>query len=278
MPPKLGILAGGGALPLRLIDACKADGREFFVVALKDQADQNAFNGVPHEWVRLGAAGKALDLLRKKNVEELVLAGSVKRPSLTALRPDPWGLKLLTKAGVNSLGDDGLLTTVIKELEKEGFRIVGAEDVMSSLLAVEKVYGNLCPDETAQSDIEKGFEVAEILGRADVGQAVVIQQGLVLAVEAIEGTEEMLKRVPSVSRDGPKGILIKTSKPNQERRADLPTVGTDTVRQAYEAGLRGIAVEATGALVIDPVETAVLADELGLFVIGQARRGRTSRE
>ena len=278
MPPKLGILAGGGALPLRLIDACKADNREFFVIALKDQADQNAFNGIPHEWVRLGAAGKALDLLRKNNVEELVLAGSVKRPSLTALRPDSWGLKLLTKAGVNYLGDDGLLTAVIKELEKEGFVVVGAEDVMTSLLAAEKVYGNLSPDETAQSDIEKGFEVAAILGRADVGQAVVVQQGLVLAVEAIEGTEEMLKRVPLVARDGPKGILIKTSKPNQERRVDLPTVGPDTIRQAHTAGLRGIAVEANRALVIDPAETAAVADKLGLFLVGEARQGRTSRE
>jgi len=277
MPPKLGILAGGGVLPARLIEACRVQGRECFIVAFKDQTDPQAIADAPHEWVRLGAAGKALELLKENNVEELVMAGPIKRPSLAAIRPDAWALKLLTKAGVSSLGDDGLLSVIVNELENEGLKVIGVDDILSNFLAEAKVYGKIEPDKTALTDIERGFHVAWILGQADVGQAVVVQQGLVLAVEAIEGTEKMVSRIPDVAREGPGGVLVKAKKPKQEKRADLPTVGPETVKQAAKAGLSGIAVEAGGALVVDPVETTTQADRLGLFLVGYAKGSHPDR-
>jgi len=273
MPPKLGILAGGGVLPSRLIEACHEQGREVFVIAFEDYAIPEALTGIPHEWVRLGAGGKTLELLKENDVEELVMAGPVKRPSLSAMRPDAWSIKFLARASINSLGDDGLLRAIVKELEKEGFKVVGIEEVMSSLIAKKKIYGQIEPDQIAWRDIEKGFQVAWALGKADVGQAVVIQQELVLALEAIEGTASMLKRIPEVSREGPQGVLVKAKKPQQEKRADLPTIGPDTIRQASEAGLRGVAIEAEGALVIDPEKTTELANQLGLFVVGYSEEG-----
>jgi len=271
MPPKLGILAGGGVLPARLIETCRAQGRDCFVVAFKGQTEPQAITDAPHEWVRLGAAGKALELLKKNDVEEIVMAGPIKRPSLAAMRPDSWALKLLAKAGAGSLGDNGLLSAIVNELENEGLRVIGVDDILRDFLAEAKIYGKIEPDKAALEDIEKGFDVAWILGQADVGQAAVVQQGLVLAVEAIEGTEKMVARIPDVAREGPGGVLVKAKKPNQEKRADLPTVGSETVKQAAEAGLRGIAVEAGGALIVDPDQTAALADRLGIFLIGYAK-------
>ncbi len=269
MQPKLGILAGRGDLPVRIIDACRAQDREFFVLAFEGQTPPETVADSPHAWVRLGAAGKALKILRQEGVEELVLAGGVRRPSLAELRPDLWTTKFLAKVGTKALGDDGLLGLVVKELEaKEGFRVVGAEAVMPSDLATAGVYGRIAPDDQAEVDIRRGVEVARALVAIDVGQAAVVQQGMVLAVEALEGTDAMLARAAGLKRDGAGGVLVKVGSGKHERRADMPSIGADTVAAAHAAGLRGIAVEARAALVIDRPRIVAAADEAGLFVVG----------
>jgi len=268
MLPKLGILAGGGVLPARLMQACIKAGRPYFVIAIEDQTEPDFLKDHPHTWVRLGAVGKAIDVLKNENVEELVMIGPVNRPSLIALRPDAWVAKRIVKIGFMSLGDDGLLKNLIAELETEGFRIIGPEVVLTELVAEEGVYGSVEPDDIALADIDRGFTVASGLGRLDVGQAVVVQQGLVLAVEAIEGTDAMLSRAGKLHRDGPGGILVKVKKPNQEQRVDLPTIGINTVEQAAAAGLRGIAIQAGHAFIVDREEVVRLADQKRLFITG----------
>lgn len=271
MPPKLGILAGGGDLPARLVQACREAGREVFVIALEGQADESKLIGVPHARVRLGAAGTTVKLLREAGVEELVMAGTVRRPSITQLRPDMWAAKFFATSGAASLGDDGLLKALVRALEeKEGFRMVGIDDVLPEALATEGPVGHLKPDQDALNDIRRGIQVARGIGALDVGQAAVVQGGLVLAVEAVEGTDAMLARISDVAREGPGGVLVKVRKPDQERRADLPTIGLETVRGAGAAGLRGIAIEAGGALIVDRDAVARAADEAGLFVVGVA--------
>jgi DUF1009 family protein len=167
-----------------------------------------------------------------------------------------------------SLGDDGLLSNLIAELEAEGFRVIGPEVVLTELVASEGVYGSITPDEIAVADIDRGFNVARGLGSFDVGQAVVVQQGLVLAVEAIEGTDAMLSRAGELHREGPGGILVKVKKPDQEQRVDLPTIGVNTVEKAAAAGLRGIAIQAGHAFIVDREEVVRLADQKGLFITG----------
>lgn len=270
MPAKLGILAGGGSLPARLIEACRASGRPFHVLAFRDHADPALLADAPVDWLRLGEAGASFDLLRQAGVGEVVMAGPVRRPSLTELRPDWRTVRLAARLGMQALGDDGLLSAVVRELEGEGFRVVGIEEVLGDLLATAGTYGRLEPDERGWADIHRGFAVARALGALDIGQAVVVQQGLVLGVEAIEGTDALIARCAGLRRDGPGGVLVKLPKPGQERRADLPTIGTVTLRNAAEAGLRGIAVEAGGALVVGRDEVAATADQLGLFVVGVA--------
>jgi hypothetical protein len=273
MSSKLGIVAGGGDLPGRIAAACRATGREVFVLALQGQADPGIVAGAPHAWVRLGAGGTALELLRQAGVRDLVLAGWVRRPSLAAIRPDRITARFLAEVGARAFGDDSLLRLIARRLEQEGFRILSPQSILDDVLAPEGPFGRLAPDAEAEQDIARGIAVARALGAADVGQAVVVQHGLVLAVEAIEGTDAMLARAGALRREGPGGVLVKTSKPQQDRRLDLPAIGVETVRQAAAAGLRGIAVEAGGCLALDRPAIAAAADAAGLFVTG-VRAGR----
>jgi DUF1009 family protein len=271
MADRLGIVAGGGALPRRLVECCRATGREVFVLALEGAAAPATVEGVPHAWCRLGAAATGLALLRENHVTELVLAGGVRRPSLAALRPDWRAAKLFARIGYRALGDDGLLSAVVKELEQEGFRVVGADQLLDRTLVREGSLGRLRPDRQAQADIERGVSVARTLGTLDVGQAVVVQQGLVLGVEAIEGTDELLRRCAALRREGPGGVLVKVEKPGQEPRADRPTIGLRTVLLAAETGLRGVAVEAHATIMLDRDEVIRAADRAELFLVGLGR-------
>lgn len=268
MAGKLGILAGGGEVPSRLVQACQEAGREVFVLAFEGQTDPSAVQGTEHAWSRLGAVGGALKSLRDAGVRDLVMAGPIRRPSMRELRPDLRGLQFFAKAGMESQGDDGLLRAVISGLEEEGFRLLGIDDVLPGSLAEEGRLGKHSPDRQAESDIARGLQVALALGSADVGQAVVVQGGIVLGVEAIEGTDRLLARCKDLRRAGPGGVLVKVKKPGQETRVDLPTIGPRTLRSADSAGLRGIAVQAGAALVIDRDKLISAADRAGLFVIG----------
>jgi UDP-2,3-diacylglucosamine hydrolase len=268
MPPKLGIVAGGGTLPAKIIAACRATGREFFVLAFSGQTEQATVNEAPHAWVKLGAVGEAMAALRAAGAQELVFAGPVRRPSLSELKPDLQAVKMLAKIGTRAFGDDGLLAGIVRELEGEGFRVVGVDDILSGLKMPRGRIGRHDADELARSDIVRGVDVVRALGALDVGQAVVVQQGVVLGVEAIEGTDQLLARCGALRREGPGGVLVKLAKPGQERRVDLPTIGVETVAHAAAAGLRGIATEAGGALIVDRDAVVRAADAAGLFVVG----------
>lgn len=266
---KLGIIAGAGALPICLVHACEQMKRPYFVVGLKDCLAKDAFvKGTPMAWVRLGAVGKALKLLKKNGVEDVVMIGAVKRPSFVGLWPDWKCLTMLVKNGRKALGDDALLKVLIKELEKCGFSVVGIDEILPHLLIKKGVYGRVIPTAQDTADIKRGVEVAKKLGEADVGQAVVVQQGLVLAVEGIEGTDALIRRSKELKRKGSRGVLVKVAKPQQDRRADLPTIGPDTVRAVAESGLAGIAVQADSVLFSESERAVKLADQLGVFIVG----------
>ena len=268
MAGRLGIVAGGGRLPQLLIDSCRESGRDFFVLALKGQADPKIVENAPHEWVRIGAAGRGFAILREQGIDELVMAGRVRRPSLMDLRPDLRAVKFFARLGLKGVGDDGLLRALIRELEGEGYRVVGIDDLLPALRAEEGALGRYQPDSQGEADIARGKTVLAALGSVDVGQAVVVQQGIVLGVEAVEGTDALLQRCGPLKRDGPGGVLVKLSKHGQETRVDMPTIGPDTISRAAKAGLRGIAIEAGATIVVDREELAEAADGAGLFVVG----------
>jgi len=267
---KVGIIAGGGDLPRRLVSACQAQKQPVFVLALENYAEAETVDNVEHAWVRLGALGEAFKTLKNAGVTDVVFAGGVKRPSLAHLRPDMRGAAFLARIGSKALGDDGLLRAVGDEFEKEGLALHGAHEILSDLLAKEGSYSTKEPSEANERDILRAFDVAKGIGALDVGQGAVVQDGIVLAVEAVEGTDKMLERCADLKRKGEGGVLVKVCKPNQDRRLDLPTMGLSTVENAAKAGLSGIAIEAGAALVLDPEGIRQKADELGLFVKGIA--------
>lgn len=260
-------------MPALLVQACREAGRPFFVLALEGQADPAALEGVPHGWCRMGAAAKGEKMLRDFGPQEVVFVGKVRRPSLKELRPDWRALKVIVKATVRALGDDGLLRAIIREFEANGVKVVAPHELIEGLLAVPGPYGRVKPDRQARIDIARGMEAAKAIGGLDIGQAVVVQQGVVLGLEAIEGTDALVARAGALQRKGPGGVLVKAPKPRQERRIDLPGVGVETVEAVAKAGLRGIAVEAGGALVIDRAKVAARADELGVFLVGIPPQG-----
>jgi DUF1009 family protein len=223
MSRPLGILAGGGPFPGQVAEAARAAGRPVFIVAFEDYADPSVIESFPHAYARLGAAGRILTLLRQNNVEDLVLVGPVRRPSLMDLRPDFEGTKILARIGRAAFaGDDGLLAAVVRVLAEEGFSVLGAHEIITEALGPRGVLGRIAPDGQATADISRGIEIVRALGRVDVGQGCIVQQGIALAVEAVEGTDQMLSRAAALARPGPGGVLVKLVKPGQERRADLP--------------------------------------------------------
>ena len=268
MPPKLGILAGSGVLPQRVIEACRASGREAYVIAFKGETHAETTATAPHAWVRIGAVGRTLELLHEAQCEDVVFAGPVRRPALASLLPDRRGAKILAKLAGAAGGDDSLFSILVSELEGEGFRVIGADEVVADILAPEGALGIHSPDEAASSDIGRGVALVRALGAHDVGQAVVVQQGRILGIEAAEGTDALLARCADLRLDGPGGVLVKLKKPGQQRRVDLPAIGRTTVTTAVASGLRGIAVEAGGTIIFDREAAAEAADEAGLFVIG----------
>ncbi len=269
-PPTLGILAGSGPLPRRLIAAARAQGRRVFVVAFHGQTDPATTEAAPALWTHLGSAGEILDRLRAEGVRDLVLAGPIRRPSLLKLRLDARAARFLAQIGRRAFGDDGLLGAIVRALEEEeGFRVLGAHQLLGDLLATAGRLTHARPDAQAEADIARGLEVVRALGALDVGQAVVVQQGVLLGVEAVEGTDALLRRAGELRREGPGGVLVKTAKPNQERRIDLPTIGTETVAGAAAAGLRGIAVQAGATLVVDRDKVVSACDAAGLFLVGR---------
>jgi DUF1009 family protein len=270
---RLGLIAGGGDLPARVAEACAADGRLGLVVALKGFADPERFEGAVERG--LGQFGKVIEDLRAAGCDAVCFAGIVTRPDFRALVPDWGGAKLLPKAVAAAVkGDDALLRVIVGGFEDAGFRVVGAQEVCEGLLAAAGPVGALSPDEAQLADARKALEIAAATGALDIGQGAVVCEGLVLAVEAQEGTDLMLARVAALpealrgTSQARRGALAKRPKPQQERRIDLPVIGVSTVQGAARAGLAGIAVPAGGALILGRDAVAEAADAAGLYVIG----------
>jgi len=271
---KLGLIAGGGSLPVEIAEHCERSGRPLFVIRLKGFAGAGLepFTGAE---VGLAELGKCFKALKRAGCEAVCLAGQVARPDFTTLMPDLRGLQALPAAiAAARKGDDALLRMLVGEFEKEGFAVEGAHEVMDDLGLGAGPLGAVQPGPDAAADIAQAMEVARAIGRLDAGQAAVVCRGLVLALEAAEGTDALLARVAELpealrGRPGaPLGVLAKAPKPIQERRVDLPTIGPATVEAVARAGLAGIVGEVGHLLVLDREAVIQLADELGVFIVG----------
>ena len=267
--PPLGILAGGGRLPAQVAVAAQAAGRAVFIIGLEGFAEPAVIAPWPHEMIRILAAGRIIAALREHGCKDIVLVGPVRRPSLLDLRPDAEGARILARIGRAAFaGDDGLLAAVVRVFGEEGFRVVGMHEILDQALGPAGLLSRAAPDAVAMADISRAVAVARALGSVDVGQGCVVQQGIVLAVEAAEGTDAMLARCAALKHPGRGGVLVKLVKPGQDRRADLPTIGPATIEAAAAAGLRGVAFEAGGTILADREASIAAADAAGVFLFG----------
>lgn len=274
LPKKIGILAGGGSLPRRIIDACGKSDQAYHVVVFEGQGDPDAFAGKPHDIIRLGAGGATIKCLRKNGCDHVVMAGAIRRPSIAELRPDWWGIKFFATSGAQALGDDGLLRALINALEGEDFTVIGADDLVPELLMPQGLIADIQPDDLNRQDIEIAIKAARSLGQQDIGQAAVASKGDVIAREGPGGTDAMLRELGTAKNTG--GVLAKTLKPDQERRVDLPTIGPETIINAHAAGLKGVAVEAGNAFLLELDKTVSTANDLGVFLVGTDAEGHWS--
>ncbi|AXS40419.1 UDP-2,3-diacylglucosamine diphosphatase LpxI [Breoghania sp. L-A4] len=271
------VIAGSGTLPVEVIEAAQARGLPVFIVAIKGEADE-ALKAHDPLWLDWGQIGKLISSLKAAGVRDIVLIGGIsRRPSFKSIVGDTGTMMRLPRI-IRTLarGDDGLLQGVIRLFEAEGFRIIGAHEIAPALLAPPGALGVRTPDESHLRDIALGVRAARRLGALDIGQGAVVVNGRVVAVEAAEGTDGMLRRCAElraagrIKWTGRAGVLVKCVKPQQDLRVDLPSIGARTVELAAQAGLAGIAVDAGRVLAAGRAALVSKADAAGLFVTGIA--------
>ena len=276
MKGKLALIAGGGALPLSVAARCEAEGRPVFVVRLAGFADPHLAH-YPGLDAGMAEIGRILTAMKKADCRAVCLAGIVNRPDFRTLKPDFKGATLLpgiVKAATQ--GADALLRKILSIFEGEGFAVEGADDILGGETLPAGALGAVEPTADQLADLRKALHVAEKSGELDIGQGAVVCEGLVLAVEAQEGTDAMLMRVASLPGDlrgsavDRKGALGKAPKPIQDLRVDMPVIGARTVELAAAAGLAGIGGMAGKLIVIDRPAIVEAADRLGLYVWGEA--------
>jgi DUF1009 family protein len=271
----IGVIAGGGAMPFAVAESLAARGIAPVLFPLRGACDPVLVEKFRHRWISVGQLGRAMRLFREEGCRDLIFIGTLMRPSLSEVRFDLKTLRLLGHV-IRAFrgGDDHLLSGVGRMLEQDGFRMVGIKDVAPDLLMPEGCITREWPADNARSDIERGRAVLAALSQFDIGQAVVVIDGHVVAVEDIEGTDGLLARVARLRSEGRiraargRGVLVKAPKSGQDLRFDLPTIGPRTVEGVASAGLSGIAVIAGNTIAAEPQAMIELADANYLFVIG----------
>jgi DUF1009 family protein len=270
----LAVICGGGALPFAVADAVGKRGRRVVLFAIRGWADPQRVAAYPHHWASFGQFGWFCRAAQREGCRDVVLIGSVVRPAIWKIRPDFKTLRLLPRiVGLLRGGDNRLLKGVAVIFEEHGFRLVGAHEIAPDILMPEGLLGRERPTAGDQADIATALALLEATSPFDVGQAVVVADTRVLAIEAAEGTDRMLARIAELRQggriaDARRGVLVKAAKRGQDRRVDLPSIGPRTVEGAARAGLAGIAVVSGSTIIAEAGLTGAAADRERIFVIG----------
>jgi DUF1009 family protein len=271
----LAVICGGGSFPAALADAVVARGRRPVMFGIRGWADPKVVERYAHHWIAIGQAGRFFRLAKAENCREVLFIGTVLRPPITQLRLDWHTIKLMPRViRFFRGGDDKLLSGVASVAESGGLRVVGVKDIAPELFVPEGVVGRHRPSDRDWGDIRRALKVIAALGPFDVGQAAVVANGNVVAVEAAEGTDHMLGRIAELRRLGRVtsspgvGVLVKAPKPGQDRRFDLPSIGPRTIEHVARAGLAGLAVAAGSTMVAESEAVIATADREKVFVVG----------
>jgi hypothetical protein len=274
---RLAVLAGRGEYPLHVARAAAEQGTQVYVAALAGAAEAADFADYETREYRLGQLGRFLDEINRREIRDIVMVGALPRPSFGSLAPEVSTLKYLPHfAKAFQGGDDHLLKGVVSFFEGQGLRVLGPADIAPSLVAPVGTLGRHAPAAVAREAIATGFALLATLSPFDIGQAAIIADHRVVAVEAAEGTDAMIERVAALVKAGRlkpgkgDGVLVKAPKLGQDLRVDMPAIGPDTIARVAAAGLAGIAIKAGSVLIGDRTRLAALADASGLFIEGAA--------
>ena len=272
---KIAIISGRGSLPHEISYALRERGDEPYLVGIQGEHD-DWITDFDNDILHWGQFGKLFKRLREKKITHILFAGGVTRPKLEIAKMDFGSIKTLPQILAFMVGgDNSLLTGVVRVFEKQGVKVVGAHQVLPSLLTPSGAIVGRKPTGKTKKNIQKAFEACKVLGQLDIGQAAIAVGGRVVAVEGIEGTDDMMKRAADLRatgrlwEDGKHGVLVKTMKPGQDMRVDLPAIGINTVENAAKAGLAGIAIEAGKSMILQRDDTIACAKSRGLFIYGQ---------
>lgn len=274
MADKIALICGGGALPVEISDHLRRSGRPYCVIRIAGISDPVLNSHIGYD-LGLGDFARLFDVLRSESCRSVCMIGYVKRPDFNSMQKDAGGEQVLPSIQTaGKSGDDSLLRQVAAVIEAQGVRIEGAHEVFPELLLGRGLQAGTQPSHHDLEDAQKAIHIASHIGTFDIGQAVVVADGLVLAVEAQEGTQAMLSRIPTLSpnlrgtSEQRKGVLAKVAKPIQDLRLDMPTIGEATIIDAANAGLSGIVAISGALLVVDKAKTYAMAERLGLFIYG----------
>ncbi len=264
---KLGLIAGMGELPKAIAAEAQALGYTVFSVALTPLAEKSLSSHVDEiQWVNIGKFGKIIDTLKKNKIKEAVMVGKVPKSLLykSKIIPDLRAIKLLFS--LKDRSDESILQAIAKELEKEGVHLLTITSLSASLLTPEGILAGAKPTEDEWKDISFGWKIAKEMGRLDIGQTVVVKNKAVMAVEAIEGTDEAIKRGGNLAGEG--AVIVKVSKPNQDMRFDVPTVGSRTLKAMREVRARVLAVEAKKSIILNKDRLIEESNMAGITIVG----------
>ena len=270
MSPTLGLIAGSGRLPFEVAEAARDSGIDLAVLAIESNTDPaiESFATCGFTSIAVGELQRLIDFFKEAGPGEVILAGAVaKRDAirdLAKLRLDARALGVLAK--LEHRGDDALLRAIASELESEGLEIVDSTKYLAARMTPEGVIAGPAVDERTRADLELALEVAKTLGRIDVGQSAAVCEGTVLAVEAIEGTDEMMRRAAGFADRGIS--IVKAAKPGQDLRFDVPVIGLSTLELAAELGVVAIGLETGVTLILEREATCQVAERAGVSIVG----------
>ncbi len=264
MLPMIGIIAGKGLLPISIANYYISLGGQCCIVALDHELDPIQLQNFEHKFLQIGMIGNIIGYFKKHNVKKLLFAGSVNRPNLRSLKVDLKGSLLLAKILKQKfLGDDKLLKIITEFLEDYGFEVIGSDDILNNKANLET---NSIISDSDQNDINYGVAVLNALGGLDVGQSVVVEDGLVLGIEAAEGTDNLIKRCANLRKKDEGAVLIKMVKSFQDKRFDIPTIGVDTMLNLINCRYNGVAVQKNSVILLESENILTLAQQHNIFI------------
>jgi DUF1009 family protein len=266
MMEKIGLIAGGGQFPIIFSETAKKKGLRVFAIAHTGETDRGldqVAEGV--KWVHIGQLNAMIAFFKDHHVHDAAMAGSITKTRMfTDIRPDLRALKVL--ATMDHTQDDGLLRAVAGELENEGITVHAPTFLLPELLAQKGCWTRRKPSRSEMADIRFGWNIVKEIGRLDIGQTLVVRDGSVMAVEAIDGTDATIRRGGTLGRK--KTVVVKASKPIQDLRFDMPAVGLNTIETMMDVKATVLAVEAGKTIVFDKKDMVRIADDAKIAIMG----------